>query len=566
METPTSHVRRPFTLPILSWMVTLTSDSTMCGILFFDVTGSSVDDVEAIRVGADSLSHRGPDGSAIEIVTIGERSHLLAFHRLSIINPEGTEGMQPLHHEGGTLICNGEIYNHKDLALAQSIDPSALGSDVHVLLHMLLAATKPEDVRETLAKIDGEFALVMSDLDNRRVVAARDPWGVRPLFFATDVDGRIIAMASEAKALIGAPKVADVKVFPPGHVLVWEVDKEYVFSSYVPLPPSLATTLPPSQTVRKLVESAIIKRIKHSDRPVGVLCSGGLDSAIVTALVASDLDLRQRIRVFTLKYNSGHSEDAFYAQYLCSQAGLTLEVVEFGPSDVIAAIEPVIRACETCDPNTVRAAIPMYILSQYIAKHTDIKVLLSGEGADELFCGYSYMRKAPEIDGHAALNVESERLIRQLHMFDLLRADRCFGAFGLEVRVPYLDIALVEFVMGLQGSVKAITKEGNFVEKRVLRDAFRVGHGIATLLSRSRIIDRPKEKMSDGCGFSYVPQLLAHLGDGASQLDKREVKERAHYRSIFTRIYGHEGLSLVVPRLMPDWAGGKESVGALIGL
>lgn len=548
----------------------------MCGILFFDVTGQSTDTVEAIRDKANKLTHRGPDGSATATVSNNRRSHLMAFHRLAIINPEGTDGMQPLHHEGGTLICNGEVYNYKELAMSlnQAIDPTTLGSDVHVLLHILLAAATPEDVRLALASIDGEFALVVSDRKNGRVIAARDPWGVRPMFLAKDLGGQVIAFASEAKALIGAPGVASVEVFRPGHVLISKAANEYVSSSFVLdkvlISPSFSPY--PSETVKQLVKTAIIKRIAHSDRPVGILCSGGLDSAIVTAIVASDLSFKDRVRVFTVKYNSGHSEDAFYAHYLCSQAGLTLEVVEFGAKDVIAAIEPVIRACETCDPNTIRAAIPMYILAEYIAKHTDIKVVLSGEGADELFCGYSYLRKVPEGETHVALNVESERLLRQLHMFDLLRADRCFGAFGLEVRVPYLDLALVDFVMGLPGSVKAITKESNFVEKRLLRDAFRstkcsdgnATTGIATLLANSRVIDRPKEKLSDGCGFSYVPQLLSHLGEGSSRLDEREAREHAHYRLIFDEIYGEDHRSLVVPRVMPDWAGSKESAGAMI--
>lgn len=526
----------------------------MCGIFFYDVTGLSELSLNAVRTRSGAVSHRGPDGSVCEYVDVdGGRRYMMAFHRLAVIKP-GDSGMQPVHLGSRSLICNGEIYNYLDVAEAHGVDAAALGSDVHVLLHVL---QRPEAVRAVLDGIDGEFAFVCCDREGGRVIAARDPWGVRPLFLARNAAGVVIAFASEAKALVGAPGVTSVSVFPPGHVMVLPEGGLSRFRTNLPV--RLGTD---EQTVRRLVETAITKRINHSDRPVGILCSGGLDSAIVTALVATNAAMRDRVRVFTVRYDAGHSDDAFYAALLCSQCHLDLELVRFSARDVLAAIEPVIRTCETCDPNTIRAAIPMYLLARHIATTTDVKVILSGEGADELCCGYSYMRLAPDEE---ALNSESQRLLTQLHMFDLLRADRCFGAFGLEVRVPYLDLALVDFVASLPGRVKEITAARGYVEKRLLRDAFRdVRTPIGKLLNDARVIDRPKEKLSDGCGFSFVPHLLASLGgEGATRLDQREAAERAHYRVVFDGIYGDANRALVIPRVMPEWAkitGGQDSL------
>lgn len=537
----------------------------MCGILYFDVSGMPPDDVDAVRALANTLAHRGPDGSVCEI--IGDR-HLMAFHRLAVINTSEV-GMQPVHEGNASLICNGDVYNYREIAEVLGVDGDALGSDVHVLVHALACE---ETIGDALACVDGEFALVYRA--GGRVVAARDPWGVRPLFTARDVGGRLLGFASEAKALIGAPNVVSVTVFPPGHYIMVrerpgqgqglgqgpggseETCRDYRGQAHRDRHVGRLLDLTdssPERTVRRLVEAAIMKRVHHSDRAVGLLCSGGLDSSIVTALVASDPSLREHIRVFSVRYDAGHSDDASYAATLCSQCRVELEMVSFGIADVIAAITPVIRACESCDPNTVRAAIPMYLLAKHVASQTDIKVVLSGEGADELFCGYAHMRLAPDAE---SLNAESQRLVRQLHMFDLLRADRCFAAFGLEVRVPYLDLDLVDYISDLHGSVKKISADSGFVEKRLLRDAFRdASTPVGRLLQDARVIDRRMEKLSDGCGSSFVPHLLTHLGGtDSSRLDDREAAERAYYKDVFDSIYGKANRALVASWVMPVWS------------
>lgn len=523
----------------------------MCGILIFDVTGHSQADIESYTTkSTESLVHRGPDGTSTQIVHF---THLMSFHRLAIINPEDSDGMQPVHdpRTNSFLICNGEIYNYKQLDVPLS-RLSRVGSDIHVLLPKINKAVASLDpiasICAVLKSLDGEFALIFKTA--RWLIAARDPHGVRPLFIARNSSNRIVGFSSEAKALITGPGVHSVSVFPPGHVMISENSNSYVDTLYLDAlcaDINYGTGVP--NQVRYLVEAAVKKRIEHSDRPVGILCSGGLDSAIITALSES---MGKNLRIFTMRYASGHSDDAFYAGILCQKCGIDLEVLSFNSLDAMSCIEPVIRACETCDPNTIRAAIPMYLMAKYISEMTDVKVVLSGEGADELFCGYSYLSLAPNA---TALESESARLIGNLFMFDLLRADRCFAAFGLEVRVPYLDIALVDYVSGLPGESKMITHSTNFVEKRLLRDAFRdTGTRVGKVLSDTRIIDRTKERFSDGCGYSYVPQLLSNISNGATTLEERLSIERCHYGEIFDKIYGEQNRSLVTPRIMPGWA------------
>jgi asparagine synthase (glutamine-hydrolysing) len=498
----------------------------MCGILF--IAGCS-----SLQVAADAgdrLVHRGPDASRVVLV----KNHALAFNRLAIIATQGDAGMQPFYKDGVAMVCSGEIYNYRALfpSPGGGVEPR---SDVDVVLTLLAAVMDDEsEVVKRVVKLDGDFAFVCTD--GERVVAGRDPFGVRPLFYSTDPSsGRVTAIASEAKALLLPPlSHVEVHVFPPGHVLVGGKLVRY----FLPDPQ------PAAAGFRPLLESAVWKRVRHSERPVGVLCSGGVDSAVITS-IAARMPERDALHVFTMQYRNGRSDDAFYASLMCNRLGLRHTIVEFDARDFDSVIPEVVASLETCDPNTIRAALPMYLLARHIAKHTDIKVILSGEGADELLGGYGYIRFAPSVQDAAA---ESDRLLGNLHMFDLLRADRCFAAFGLEVRVPFLDAELVTH--GVPAEHRRPDQRG--VEKMLLRDAFADFEELADC----RILERPKEKFSDGTGFNYVPDLLRHLAadkndDGT--LRTRLAVEAAHYAAIFDRMYGSRNARLVVERRLPEW-------------
>lgn len=198
--------------------------------------------------------------------------------------------------------------------------------------------------------------------------------------------------------------------------------------------------------MRMRLKASVKKRLVHSDVPVAILCSGGLDSSLILA-IAQQLGCRE-LHAFSIEFSDAHarSPDALYAQILTTHLDIRHTRVTFNMTDIQKNLRAVIGVCETYDPNTIRAAIPMYILAKYIREHTHYKVILSGEGADEVFCGYNYFGRAPT---GGDIGRESERLVRNIHMFDLLRADRCFAAFGLEVRVPFLDVDVLRFSMDL---------------------------------------------------------------------------------------------------------------------
>ena len=530
----------------------------MCGILFVDLEAAGTD-VFALRASGAlaSLSHRGPEAYAELVIAC----HLLSFHRLAIVHCDD-DGMQPFASKDSSvaMVCSGEIYNYREIG-----ESHHYRSDVDVVLHLheSVGTMSTQDAVDACARLDGDFAFVVTD--GKNVVAARDPFGVRPLFYATHHDDhKIIAFASEAKALVGACFLAaEIKVFPPGHVCF---RGEFVafgqFAYSVPFNINIDDDAAIETKLLTLLKEAVEKRIRHSDQAdVAVLCSGGIDSAAVTCIAAAYIaamngmngnrEHNKNIVVFTMRYANGHSDDAFYAELLCREVNSSFnsfkirhETLEFSSSDLgDDTIDQVIQACETCDPNTIRAAIPMYMLAKRIREQApNVKVVLSGEGADELFGGYGYFRFAPEPNDAAK---ECDRLLRNIHQFDLLRADRCFAAHGLEVRVPFLDIDLVRFVQSLPTDVRIAG------EKQLLRDAV-VGY---EALKRCRVLDRPKEKFSDGAGFSYVPELLRRISSANDDgtLPSRLNAEAALYSSSFVKAYGAPAGRWVIERTMPSW-------------
>lgn len=504
----------------------------MCGIAWYKMTNATSQQQKLLQEKAMVISHRGPDETRIE----KHGNEVWAFHRLAIINPE-PKGMQPFSSSYGShLICNGEIYNYKSL-----MGKVNARSDCDAVLHVLdsvLDSFTVENVCNAIYKLDGDFAFVWKNGDN--MVIGRDHVGVCPLFYGLDENDQLTGVASECKALVGVPGILDIKVFPPGHV--WINGQFYPYQPITLSPPMATSNKDTIKRVRDLIIDSVKKRIDHSDRPVGVLCSGGVDSSIVACLVA-ELGALDRIHVFTMEYEGARSEDAFFAGMLCQKMGLKHTCFSFTREDVQRVLPSIPKTIETYDPNTVRAAIPMFLLAHKIASTTDVRVILSGEGADELFHGYNYFRRAPNPE---AARVEAARLVRNLHMFDLLRAERCFSSAGLEVRVPFLDQNLVRYVQSLDGSLPWGGQ--GYAEKQLLRDAF--AH-IQTLVDL-RILDRPKERFSDGCGFTYVPQLLHDISNGLPTLGEKLAAEKKHIEGLFDDVYP-DMRHLIIQRTMPEW-------------
>ena len=528
----------------------------MCGGIAFWVTaGLAPEAIQRIeKEHVPRLRHRGPAASAVKRALGGK--YILGHHS----SRHGPDGMQPLtfsEPQIAALLCTGSIFNYRRIC------PATSKSDAETV-HEVLKGCKfadVEDVARRVSRLDGEYAFVYLTVEG--FVAARDPVGVRPLFYGTDATGRVAAIASEAKALHGAPGIASIRTFPPGHVFVQlqgqqgqsQQQKREGWRQFFEAADAEGFA---AETVRDALTRAVAKRLDHSfsnasNAKIGILCSGGLDSGILTSLAARITPDKSRLKIFTVQYDVGRSEDAFYAAALRDLHGFDLTIVKFGAADVIAVIREVIRICETADPATVRAAVPMYLLARHIAQNApDVRVVLSGEGADEVFGAHAYFRAAPSAD---AVNAEAARLVKDLHAYDLLRVDRCFAAFGIEVRLPYLDRDFVGGVAAMSGTLKQF-REGD-AEKALLRRAFSSYDDLV----RTRILERVKEPLADGCGYEYMPALLRRICPKGVTVEDRERDERILYSRIFEANYGPRHAALVPPRRLPTWAGGGDVEG-----
>ena len=500
--------------------------------------------IESINEHVKRLQHRGPDSTNIQV----HEEHLLGFHRLAIINP--TEcGDQPIIQDLTCIICNGEIYNYKQLAQQLDMSIESLPSDVAVIPEAL---QKAASLTKGLCSLDGDFAFVMlkRDEDQSEVIAARDPIGLRPLFFAKNLTGEPFAFASEVKGLIGGPGVESVHRFPPRHY--WTSSGGFV--EYTNIYNKSARFFCKDQqiaqrAVRALLTEAVRKRIEHTDRPLAFLCSGGVDSCIVLALayqILSEQGRAEDMMAFSMQYDSrgSSSDDAMYASLFLQQQGVPHTAVKFEQANISKWYGEVVRVCESYDPNTIRAALPMFLLAKHIAETTDYKVLLSGEVSDEVMLGYNYFLQVPDA---ARANAESTRLVKNIHSFDLLRADRVFAAHGLEVRVPFADRDFLRFMFQTDAQLRSF-QDG--VEKALLRKAF------SDITSLQHVLWRPKERASDGVGFQYVPHLFEYAcktkGVTTSDLATKEQTERQLCQETFETFYGKQD-ELIISRTMPSW-------------
>lgn len=510
----------------------------MCGICYYLLTGD-VDEQRAVEM-FNKIQHRGPDATNHLILD----NQFLGCHRLAIINLSQS-GIQPYESDGTTLICNGQIYNYQQLAKDYHINSGELRSDVEIILSMY---NKGVSIKEICQLLDGDFAFVLYDNNKKSLAIGRDRVGVRPLFWSR-LDDKVMAISSEVKALVGCKGKIDR--FPPCSYYQTGTELQSYCKSLQTINVSPCDA---REKIYILLEQAVRKRIDSSERPVAFLCSGGLDSSIVFGMARKILlEQKRDLHVFSMQFSEGKSFDAFYAQMLVNQfqsndqSKIYYTPVKFTVDDVSSIIDKMPKILESYDPNTIRASIPMYLLAKYLRSETEFKVFLSGEGADELFMGYNYFDRVP--NGELA-NKESNRLLNNIHMFDVLRADRCFGQWGLELRVPYLDRDLLDFVGELPGEWKMFS---NGLEKALLRHSVRE---LIPELVYSRIIDRQKERFSDGCGFNYVPYLLNFIHGGPGTLPDREQSERTYYLKLFRKHYINLE-HLITTRELPDWVSRK---------
>lgn len=498
------------------------------------------------------LAHRGPDDHRISclIDQASDSNITMGFHRLAIIDPDPSSG-QPLQNGDEYLVCNGEIYNYRELLSSYGII-STTKSDCEVIIHLYrLLGTQA-----AVVNLDAEFAFVLYDSKNSRIVAARDPYGVRPLFFATDGDGSAY-FSSEVK---GIPPECHGVPFLPNHYMTidlktWSIS--YRSYTVLPAPNSIQDSLSEITTnLHDLLTEAVRKRLM-SDRPLGCLLSGGLDSSLVTSIVCKlRPDMVNTMNCYTIGMEG--SVDVAAAKKVVEFLGIkNHHIVPFTVEQGIAAIDRVIYYLESYDVTTVRASTPQYCMSEWINKHTDNKVLLSGEGPDEVLPGYQYFKMATD---PMVLHKESLRLLSELYLFDNLRTDRTMAAQGLEVRVPYLDKALVAYVNSIDPNYRMCN---NQMEKMIMRKAFADGNYLP-----EEILYRHKEAFSDAVSAknqkSWYQRLREYidlqLTDADLLLAKTtyasfnppETKEELYYRRIFEKHYPGRG-DLIPHYWMPKW-------------
>ncbi|HPF69106.1 MAG TPA: asparagine synthase B, partial [Candidatus Krumholzibacteria bacterium] len=440
------------------------------------------------------MRHRGPDWSGIHTAP----GAILAHERLAIVDPVG--GAQPLVSPDGAhvLAVNGEIYNHKELEAGLAGGYAfRTGSDCEVIL-----ALYAEHGDAFVDRLRGMFAFVLYDQAKGRWLIARDHMGIIPLYYGYD-DAGTLHVASELKALV--PVCTRVAVFPPGHQ--WSsgeaAPRRWWSRSW-----QAWEGVEACRTDRGALAAALDDAVRShlmSDVPYGVLISGGLDSSVIAALAARHAALRVEDderspawwpRLHSFAVGLEHSPDLAAAREVAAHIGTVHHEVVYTIQEGLDAVPDVVRHLETCDVTTIRAATPMYLMARRI-RAMGIKMVLSGEGSDEIFAGYLYFHKAP---GAKELHAELLRKLDALHLYDCLRANKAMAAWGVEARVPFLDKRFLDTAMTIAPADKLCG--GGVTEKRVLRECF------ADLLP-ARIAWRQKEQFSDGVGYGWIDALKA---------------------------------------------------------
>ncbi len=507
----------------------------MCTIMGYC---GKIDSMKKVTKGLESTVSRGPDDC--RIMDLG--SGVLGFQRLSIMGLT-PEGMQPFELNGSYAVCNGEIYLFKNMKnkLIQKNYSFKSDSDCEILLPMY-----KEYGTDMFAMLDAEFACIIYDGEKNEFIAARDPIGIRPMYYGKDRDGGI-AFASEPKNLV---KICDkIMPFPPGHY--WKNGEFICYCDITKVDKVIHDDL---ETVCKNIHDKLVAGVEKrlaADAKVGFLLSGGLDSSLVCAIAQKKSEVP--IRTFAIGMDTD-AIDLKYAKQVADYIGSDHTEVIITRDDVVSSLETVIKLLATYDITTIRASMGMYLLCREIHRQTDIRVLLTGEISDELF-GYKYTDFAPSAE---EFQKESVKRVKELHMYDVLRADRCISVNSLEARVPFGDLDFVNYVMSVDPEMK-LNKYNK--GKYLLRHAFEGDY------LPHDILYREKAAFSDAVGHSMVDHLKEYAQSFYTDEEFEEkaskythstpfTKESLLYREIFEKYYPGQS-EMVVDFWMPnkEWEG-----------
>ena len=524
----------------------------MCGIFAY-IASNIINDLElkSINVEGMKCKKRGPDNTVTRTI---DQNKFLMFHRLKI-NDISELGNQPIVHPEDfniTVICNGEIYNWKELADKNNFKTRST-SDCEIIVHMY----KKYGIEKTIESLDGVFAFVLFDKSKNMIFAGRDPIGVRSFYIGTSE--KALVMASECKNL---DKLCDSVVqFKPGtFICVKESElpkniEDIRFNTYYNMVYKLVNTNEEDimKHIREKMDKSITKRLL-SDRPIGCLLSGGLDSSLITALVVKKF--KKPIKTFSVGLEG--AVDLQYARKVANFLGTEHHELIISVEDMFNAIPEIVKEIETYDITTIRASTPMYLLSKYIKETTDITVLFSGEGSDEASGSYLYFHNAPSEN---EFQEEILRLMKDLSYFDVLRCDKSTAGTGLEVRVPFLDKDFLEYYLAIAPKFKL--PRNYSMEKYLLRKAYD-----KTNLLPPEVLWRTKEGMSDGVSsqkkawYEIIQDkidLLITDKEFTANKDKYthnppQIKEAYYYRKIFEETFNNRS-SILPYYWLPRWSG-----------
>jgi asparagine synthase (glutamine-hydrolysing) len=530
----------------------------MCGI--FALLNTDNIDTNNVLEQFQKGKRRGPEYSKLETSYF---KMILGFHRLAIngLNPESN---QPIVYNDVILICNGEIYNYKQLYNQMNSTPIT-DSDCEVIIHLYIKY----GIEQTLTMLDGVFSFIL--YDNRdseefnNIYVARDPFGVRPLYklynINSDFDNiktyNLYGFASELKCLENFYNHNNfnyrIEQFEPGTFSIFNYNNKYN-NKWTPKIENKKYFIPTFSYTRlvndifdlkeeifynvsKFLNTAVIKRCSTTDRPVACLLSGGLDSSLIAALVANYFRSKGET-IETYSIGLKESEDIVYARIVADYIGSKHTEIIVTENDMFNAIPEVIQAIESYDTTTVRASIGNYLIGKYIVNNSDVKVIFNGDGSDELFGGYLYMNKCPD---DIEFDKETRRLLKDIHLFDVLRSDKSISSNGLEPRTPFLDKSFVNYILSIPSYFR---NHNNFkeCEKYLLRksfDRFYFEDNIKRQLLPSEILWRKKEAFSDGVssqGRSLFTILQENIAVKYRENPSIELEKR-YYKEIFDGFY-----------------------------
>ena len=521
----------------------------MCGIFAIHKTNEKLNIVHPFF---QNLKNRGPDSSELLYVT---DDTLMGFHRLNIVNLTD-EGKQPYSYTSDAqktwCVCNGEIYNYKMFNLTSA------GSDCHVILPLLnVMKQRYTDYTQSLHALfnalDGVFATII--WDGTQLIVSRDPFGVRPLFIGKRGDS--FAFSSEMKGFHDL--CTDIKQFPPGSF--WTSGDNTYHRYYEYVYPELYLEKELILTnIRSLLTTAVQKRLM-SERSIGCLLSGGLDSSLITSIVVREMKKHNKdaiVQTFTIGMPG--SPDLDYADKVADFLGTKHHRVEIGEDEFLKALHDVIYTIESYDTTTVRASVGNYLIGKYIKQNTDCTVIFNGDGSDEQ-SGYLYLKNAPS---ESEFKQECIKLLSNICYFDVLRSDRCISSkWSLEARTPFLDKTFVAFYMSIPSQFKMYTTD---IEKKLLREAF---DDKDQPYLPQQVLWRQKEAFSDGCssnGRSWHTVIAEHVDTFFSDhefatennytYNKPVLKESYFYRKIYEIYY--KNTEIIPYYWLPKWTKSKD--------